>query len=118
MTDIEKRLRDAEVRISALEKRVSELLWGGGSNKGEEDLVGRYGEYVDKTMAAKILGVTRATVYAMLADGRIEAAHGGRKVSVRSAARYIASPKSRSSRLKCGGWRKEAQNGSDTLEKA
>lgn len=28
MTDIEKRLRDAEVRIDALEKRVRELLWG------------------------------------------------------------------------------------------
>ena len=99
-------------------RSAREIVYGVGSNKAEEDLVGRYGEYVDKTETAKILSVTRQTVYAMLADGRIEAAHGGRKVSVRSVARYIASPKPRSSRLKCGIWRKEAQNGTDTLEEA
>ena len=55
----------------------------------EEELLGRYGEYVDKTLTAKILGVTRATVYAMLADGRIQGACAGRRVDVRSIARYM-----------------------------
>lgn len=118
MEKFEKNLKDLESRVKALEERMRDHFWVGGSNKAEEDLVGRYGEYVDKTATAKILGVTRATVCAMLEDGRIEAAHGGRKVSVRSVARYIASPKPRSNRIKCGIWRKEAQNGTDTLEEA
>lgn len=55
----------------------------------EHDLLEKYGECVDKTVAAKILGVTRCTVYAMLADGRIRAAMGGRRVDVRSIARFM-----------------------------
>lgn len=35
-------------------------------------LAGRFPEYMDKTRAAQVLGVTRATVYAMLNDGRLE----------------------------------------------
>ena len=54
--------------------------------------IGRSGEYVDKTVAARILGVTRATVYAMLADGRIDGACAGRRVDVRSIARYMIRP--------------------------
>ena len=49
----------------------------------------RYGEYVDKTVASRILGVTRVTVYAMLADGRILGGCEGRRVDVRSIARYL-----------------------------
>ena len=47
-------------------------------------------ESVDKSLAARIMGVTRSTVYAMLADGRVEAAGGGKRVNVRSIARYLA----------------------------
>lgn len=52
-------------------------------------LIQQYGKYVDKTVAAQILGVTRATVYAMINDGRIRGAYGGRKVDVRSIAAYM-----------------------------
>lgn len=61
--------------------------------------------------------MTRATVYAMLADGRIEGACSGRRVSVRSIAHYMAAPKSRGSRIGIKNKREEV-NGSDTLEEA
>lgn len=85
------RMADLEQRILALENRTRRVLWSGmDSQQNREDgLVLRYGEYVDKTAAAQILGVTRATVYAMLSDGRIEAACAGRRVDVRSIARYM-----------------------------
>ena len=47
----------------------------------------KYGESVDKSLAARIMGVTRSTVYAMIADGRVESAGAGKRVSVRSIAR-------------------------------
>ena len=94
------RMADLERRVMALEERTRRSLWTQEAAQAskEEELLGRYGEYVDKTMTAKILGVTRATVYAMLADGRIQGACAGRRVSVRSIARYMAAPKSRGRR--------------------
>ena len=94
------RMADLERRVLALEERTRRSLWTQEAAQAskEEELLGRYGEYVDKTMTAKILGVTRATVYAMLADGRIQGACAGRRVSVRSIARYMAAPKSRGRR--------------------
>ena len=89
------RMADLERRISALEERTRRALWNEDGACRENELTARYGEYVDKTLTAKILGVTRATVYAMLADGRIEGACSGRRVSVRSIAHYMAAPKSR-----------------------
>ncbi|MBE5798656.1 MAG: helix-turn-helix domain-containing protein [Clostridiales bacterium] len=91
------RMADLERRVMALEERTRRSLWTQEAALAckEEELLGRYGEYVDKTVTAKILGVTRATVYAMLADGRIEGACAGRRVSVRSIAHYMAAPKSR-----------------------
>lgn len=53
------------------------------------DLIGKYGEYVNKTVAADILGVTRATVYNMLEDGRLRAAHQGGRVSMESIFSYM-----------------------------
>ena len=87
------RMADLERRIQALEERTRKPLWSEGLFRPtkSEELVARYGEYVDKTGAAKILGVTRATVYAMLSDGRITAACGGRRVDVRSIGKYMAS---------------------------
>ena len=94
------RMADLERRVLALEERTRRSLWTqeAALASKEEELMGRYGEYVDKTLTAKILGVTRATVYAMLADGRIEGACSGRRVSVRSIAHYMAAPKSRGRR--------------------
>ena len=83
-----------EKRLRALEVALGIKYTKDCSSKGEP-LVALYGSNVDKSTAAKILGVTRATVYAMLADGRIEGACSGRRVSVRSIAHYMAAPKSR-----------------------
>lgn len=89
------RMADLERRVLALEERTRRALWEGASpqRRCEDELTLRYGESVDKTVAAKILGVTRATVYAMLEDGRIEGACGGRRVNVRSIADYMARPR-------------------------
>lgn len=95
------RMADLERRVLALEERTRRSLWTRDEENArrEEELVAQYGEYVDKTATAKILGVTRATVYAMLADERIEGACSGRRVSVRSIARYIATRKGRKTKL-------------------
>ena len=89
------RIEDMEKRIVALEERLRSALWDDNKTLREEQLVNKYGEFVDKTQAAKIPSVTRATVYTMLADGRIEGACEGKRVSVRSIARYLAAPKSK-----------------------
>lgn len=52
-------------------------------------LVEKYGEYVEKTTAAVIMGVSRQTVYAMLSDGRLKPGYRGRRVSMRSIADYM-----------------------------
>ena len=74
------RMADLERRVLALEERTRRSLWTREEElaRKEEALVAQYGEYVDKTATAKILGVTRATVYAMLADGRMQRAARGR----------------------------------------
>lgn len=92
MEMLEKKIDDLDRRVKTLEEAQHARVWDKGENIADNLLV-RYGEYVDKTVASKILGVTRATVYAMLADGRIESACGGRRVAVRSIAKYLASPK-------------------------
>lgn len=89
------RMADLERRVLALEERTRRALWSEEALRGgkEQELTARYGEYVDKTVAAGILGVTRTTVYAMLEDGRIDGACGGRRVDVRSIARYMVRPR-------------------------
>lgn len=93
MTDIEVRMDDLEKRVLALEERTRRFVWSKDEENArmEAELVGNYGDHVDKSTAAQILGVSRATVYAMLADGRIDGAFGGRRVHVRSIARYMYS---------------------------
>ena len=84
-------MAELERRIVELEERARRVLWCGGEDSSKEEQLARaYGEYVDKTVAAKILGVTRTTVYTMLADGRIQGACAGRRVDVRSIARYMS----------------------------
>lgn len=97
-----RRMADLERRVRALEERTRRSLWSREQENAnrEEALVAEYGEYVDKSASARILGVTRATVYAMLADGRIEGGCSGRRVSVRSIARYMVMPKRRRANIK------------------
>lgn len=77
-----------EHRVSELEKKVNSIL---ESAVREKALVKQYGECVDKTKAAQILGVTRVTVYAMLGDGRLKGSMNGKKVDVRSICRLLES---------------------------
>ena len=94
---VEDRMDDLERRVMALEKnaQIGELFWDDSLMRKEKTLIYEYGEIVDKSTAARILGVTRATVYAMLSDGRIKGAYGGLRVDVRSIARFMASPGAR-----------------------
>ena len=108
----EERMDKLEQRVLELEKlaQIGELFRDESLMGTEKELVDMHGTYVDKSTAAKILGVCRATVYAMLADGRIEGACSGRRVDVRSIARYLCAgekPKNRRNR-----------HGLDTLEEA
>ena len=91
------RMADLERRILALEERTRGMIWADNPAmaRREAALVERYGESVDKTSAARMLGVTRATVYAMLSDGRILGACEGRRVDVRSIAHYLSQPAQR-----------------------
>ena len=92
---VEERMDKLEQRVLTLEKlaQIGELFRDDLLAHEEKELIDVHGKYVDKTTAAQILGVTRATVYAMLADGRIEGACEGKRVDVRSIARYIYSGK-------------------------
>ena len=109
---VEDRIAELEQRVLTLEKlaQIGELFRDESLMRTEKELVDMHGKYVDKSTAARILGVTRATVYAMLADGRIEGACEGKRVDVRSIARYLCAgekPKNRRNR-----------HGLDTLEEA
>ena len=109
---VEDRIAELEQRVMTLEKlaQIGELFRDESLMRTEKELVDMHGKYVDKSTAARIIGVTRATVYAMLADGRIEGACSGRRVDVRSIARYLCAgekPKNRRNR-----------HGLDTLEEA
>ena len=92
---VEDRIAELEPRVLTREKlaQIGELFRDESLMRTEKELVDMHGTYVDKSTAAKILGVCRATVYAMLADGRIEGACEGKRVDVRSIARYIYSGK-------------------------
>ena len=108
---VEERMDKLEQRVLTLEKlaQIGELFRDESLMRTEKELVDMHGTYVDKSTAAKILGVCRATVYAMLADGRIEGACEGKRVDVRSIARYIYSGKPKNRRNR---------HGLDTLEEA
>ena len=108
---VEERMDKLEQRVLTLEKiaQIGELFRDDSLMRTEKALIDTHGKYVDKSTAARILGVTRATVYAMLKDGRIEGACEGKRVDVRSIARYMfaGKPKNRRNR-----------HGLDTLEEA
>ena len=54
-----------------------------------EDMVRLYGEVCRQMVAAKILDVSRATIYRMCLDGRLRTACEGTRVDVRSICDYI-----------------------------
>ena len=87
----EERMDKLEQRVLTLEKlaQIGELLRDDSLARTEKELVDMHGKYVDKSTAARILGVTRATVYAMLKDGRIKSACEGKRVDVRSIAQHL-----------------------------
>lgn len=70
----EKRYEAMMQRMAALEARIVVLegLLGEPGGARTQALLERYPKGMSKTEAANELGVTRATIYAMLADGRIK----------------------------------------------
>ena len=56
-----------------------------------DGLVKQYGNFVSKSEAANILQVNRATVYNMVADGRLQTGYGGKQVVTRSIVDYVRS---------------------------
>lgn len=111
-------MTDSE-RIAALEERVAVLERIAHTieicNTNDPSLCDKYGKYVKKSDAAIILGVTRATVYAMLADGRLRATHGGSRVATKSIEEYIQTPHGKSGRI--GIYQEgKMKHGTDTLE--
>lgn len=96
-------LDTVQTRLDSLEKRMSMLESGirrDGAGAICEELSAKWGQYVNKSEAAEILGVTRATIYAMLEDGRLEGACYGRRISIRSIALYLSSGKDTRKRRK------------------
>ena len=64
LTTLRRRVNELEERIIELERRLD----GHTGGKPEEG----FPEYMGKTSAAKAIGVTRATVYKMIEDGRLQ----------------------------------------------
>lgn len=60
------RIAALEARMARLERRAKDAAAGG------EDLRKAYPVMMNKTQAANVLGVTRATIYQMIADGRLK----------------------------------------------
>lgn len=89
------RLKAAERRIETLERVLLEKNAAPRTNEFEASLVNKHGDFVNKKTAAEIIGVTRATIYAMLEDGRLDGAMEGKCVCVRSIARYLQEPHKR-----------------------
>lgn len=93
MIQTERKLEDLERRVAALEREKHNVIWGAGNSLRDrhEEMIRNHGEFVDKTTAARILGVTRATIYTMIADGRLRAGCAGKRVMVASIAAYLHS---------------------------
>ncbi len=78
--------------LEGIESALYLLADKSSTEKYGEKLIEQYGRYVEKSVAAEILGVSRQTVYAMLADGRLTRACNGKRVDVQSIAAYMGSP--------------------------
>lgn len=74
------RLYDLEQRVKALENKMHSKLWprvrhGAGAG-------------ISKSEAARMLGVTRSTVYNMVKDGRLKNTQDGRRIDDESVREY------------------------------
>lgn len=95
-----------ERRVCALESLVCDIRET-ESNMNEE-MHKRHCVAVSKSDAARMLGVSRATVYTMVKDGRLTATSDGKRVMTRSIVAYLCGT---------GPWRGDA-DGTDALEEA
>lgn len=88
---LEERVDILEAELKHANKKIQKLseLFLFGSIKTEKDFIMVNGTAVDKTEAAKILGVTRATIYAMIKDGRLTTMCEGTRISVSSIYKYM-----------------------------
>ena len=79
----EKRYEAMMQRMAALEARIVVLegLLGEPGGVKAQELLKRYPKAMSKSDAANELGVTRATIYAMIADGRIKENGMGRVIT-------------------------------------
>ena len=85
------RVIDLEKRVAYLEQKLNVPV-DCGVHPAYGSLVDQYGPFVNKTQAAAILGITRATIYTMIHDGRLTGKMGGTKVSTESIEKYIENP--------------------------
>lgn len=85
-----RRIAALESRLNLLEKKLSEE----NENGGVRELRKKFPIHLNKTDTANVLGVTRATVYAMIADGRLEENAAG-KVKSESLIKLLTGPTSR-----------------------
>ena len=69
------RLYDLERRVKALEDQLHNRLWPKNHAPGTG---------ISKSEAARMLGVSRATIYHMIEDGRLLVTHEGRRIDVDS----------------------------------
>lgn len=81
-----KRIEALEHRVNKLEKEACFVKSGGEA----EILLKRYPLMMNKTEVAKALSVTRATVYCMIADGRLTE-NGVGKIPTTSVVRLLES---------------------------
>ena len=83
-----RRMEALEARVAALEKDIEEQT----DSVAAEKLRDKYPVHMNKTEAAKELGVTRATIYAMISDGRLKENVLG-KVTTDSMIKLVLGPK-------------------------
>ena len=84
---LEKRLEAVEARMAAIEKNPEVYT----TNECLRAIAEKYPVSMNKTEAAEVLNVTRTTIYAMLADGRLTQVGMG-KVSTMSLIQLLKSP--------------------------
>lgn len=85
-----RRIVALEARVAVLEKRMSRPE----KSRGVRELREKFPIQLSKTDASKVLGVTRATVYAMIEDGRLEENAAG-KVTIDSLIELLTGPAGR-----------------------
>ena len=84
--EMKDRIDKLEARIRKLEKRqiISE------ASGGEENLLERFPYMMNKTQAAEVIGVTRATIYHMIDEGRLKE-NGAGKINTRDVIKLLES---------------------------